>query len=405
MDNSTISQHRYCRGRLLREQLLVPFLVLSGLVTLTPDHPKVVAAPPVASKIVMPTEYFPPPESQGDWRSLLPPNGIPNASQKQVIQQKCGIDWDALQSVWEYTRTAGGNSGFLVIRRGYIVGEWYHGCNHSTTYNIYSSSKSYTTAAFGMLLGDVKAGHLPEYRDLSLETKVFSKKYLPEAMPLTDPRKADITLRHLLSMTAGFAAESPPKEAPFKWVFGRGSVSSMAQLAADPGAQFYYSNGGAAHLLPLFHRITGRDLFPFLNERMFGPIGLHNIRWLQIGGNGDLGPYSQGYSGVLTTAREHARFCHLALHRGQWDGHRIVPEEYYDFAWEPTDADPEYGGMWWIYHVPERVVWTRGARKNNGYVVPDKDLIFVRVGDATSDHFPDDFGRHLAAKVIATIRD
>ena len=61
--------------------------------------------------------------------------------------------------------------------------------------------------------------------------------------------------------------------------------------------------------------------------------------------------------------------------------------------------------MWWIYHVPERVVWTRGARKNNGFVVPGQDLIFIRVGDATSDQFPEDFGRHLATKVVATIRD
>ena len=348
---------------------------------------------------------FPPAESEGDWRSLLPPNGIPDAAQKQTIQETCGVDWDELRAVWEYTRKAGGNSGFLVIRRGYIVGEWYQGCDRSTTYNIYSSSKSYTTAAFGILLADIKAGKLPEYRELDLETKVFTKKYLPEALPLTDARKADITLRHLLTMTAGFAAVSPPAEAPLEWALGKLSESSMAQLAADPGTKFYYSNGGAAQLLPLFHRVAGRDLFPFMNERVFGPIGLRNIRWKQIGGDGHLGPYSQGYSGILTTPREHARFCHLALHRGKWGTRQIVPEEYYDFAWQPTAPEPEYGGMWWLYRVPELVVWTRGARKNNGYVVPGKDLIFVRVGDATAEHFPEDFERHLAKKVIATLKD
>ena len=370
-----------------------------------PAHEWLRAGPPAASNSTQPTNYFPPSESQGGWRSLLPANGIPNAAQKKVIQDKSGVDWDALRSVWEYTREAGGNSGFLVIRRGYIVGEWYHGCDRSTTYNIYSSSKSYTTAAFGILIGDAKAGKLPDYPDLNLETKIFNKKYLPEALPLTDARKADIKLRHLLSMTAGFAAKSPPAESPIEWSFGKIDGSPMAQLAADPGTEFYYSNGGAAQLLPLFRRIAQQDLFPFLNERMFDPIGLRNIRWQQLGGgDGLLGPYSQGYSGVLTTAREHARFCHLALHRGKWNGRQIVPDEYYDFAWQPIDPEPEYGGMWWIYRVPELVVWTRGARKNNGYVVPSKDLIFVRVGDATSDHFPEDFGRHLAKKVIATIK-
>lgn len=397
------SQKRRC-GSLLHWMPAV-LLFAAGIAALIPAPSCFAATSPVTSESSPPTDYFPPSESQGDWRSLLPPNGVPNASQKQAIREKCGVDWDALRSVWEYTRKAGGNSGFLVIRRGYIVGEWYHGCDRSTTYNIYSSSKSYMTAAFGILLGDVQAGQLPDHRELNLETKVVNKEYLPEAMPLTDPRKANISLRHLLTMTAGFAAKSPPKEAPLEWTFGKVPGSPMEQLAAEPGTKFYYSNGGAAHLLPLFHRIAGRDLFPYLNERMFEPIGLRNIRWLQIGGNGQLGPYSQGYSGVLTTAREHARFCHLALHRGRWNDRQIVPEEYYDFAWQPTAPEPEYGGMWWIYRVPELVVWTRGARKNNGYVVPSKDLIFVRVGDATSDHFPEDFGRHLAIKVIATVTD
>ena len=360
---------------------------------------------PLSATPPTPTNYFPPPEAEGGWRTLLPENGIPNGAQKQVIREKTGVDWDALQSVWEYTRQAGGNSGFLVIRRGYIVGEWYHGCDRSTTYNIYSSSKSYTTAAFGMLLGDVQDGKHSRFSDLTLKTKIFNEKYLPEALPLADSRKADITLAQLLSMTAGFDAKSPPLEAPLEWSFGKVKGSPMAQLAADPGTKFLYSNGGAAHLLPLFHRVAGVDLFPYMNERMFVPIGLRNIRWVQIGGRDHLGPFSQGYSGVLTTAREHARFCHLSLHRGLWEGQRIVPDEYYDFAWKPTTPDPEYGGMWWIYRVPELVVWTRGARKNNGYVVPSKDLIFVRVGDATSDHFPEDFGRHLAIKVIASLKD
>ena len=30
-----------------------------------------------------------------------------------------------------------------------------------------------------------------------LETKVFTEKYLPEAFPLSDPRKAEIKLGHL----------------------------------------------------------------------------------------------------------------------------------------------------------------------------------------------------------------
>jgi len=351
-----------------------------------------------------PIQSFPPPESEGGWPSLLPKRGEPSEAEKKVIREKSGVDWDVLRDAWEYTRKPGGDSGFVVIRHGMIVGEWYQGGDRDSTYNIYSSSKSYTTAAFGILLADIKAGELSKFGDLTLDTKVFNKKYLPEALPLDDPRKAHIKLRHLLSMNAGFAAKSPPTDAPIEWSLGKIAGSPMAQLEAAPGEKFLYSNGGAAHLLPLFERVAGRDLFPFMKERVFDPIGLKNVRWEQIGGKGHLGPYSQGYSGVITTAREHARFCQLALHRGVWLGRRIIPDEYYEFAWTAIPADPEYGGMWWIYRVPELVVWTRGARKNNGYVVPSLDLIFVRVGDQTSDHFPKDFERELAKKVIAAVK-
>ena len=74
---------------------------------------------------------------------------------------------------------------------------------------------------------------------------------------------------------------------------------------------------------------------------------MEQVEWLKIGGDGGIGPYNQGYSGVHTNPREHARFCYLALHKGEWAGRRIVPASYYDFAWTPTAVKPDYGGQWW----------------------------------------------------------
>ena len=70
-----------------------------------------------------------------------------------------------------------------------------------------------------------------------------------------------------------------------------------------------------------------------MKERVFDPVGMEKVTWVQIGGSGHLGPFSQGYSGITTTAREHARFCYLALHKGDWAGKRVAPAEHYDFAW------------------------------------------------------------------------
>ena len=358
-------------------------------------------APAVSRQV----RYFPPPEKKGGWRSLLPKSGMPNKKQKHIIRKKCGIDWDELRNVWEFTRQAGGDSGFLVIRHGFIVGEWYQGCDRTTHWDIYSSAKAYTSTAYGVLMGDSKAGQLPPERQFNLETKVFTENFLPEALPLSDPRKAQIRLRHLLTMTAGFAEVRLPATAPLEWALGKTSGSPMTHLAADPGSEFFYSNATVAHLVLLFHRLAGRDLFLYLKQRVFDPIGMQTVRWKTVGGHGHLGPYSKGYSGLVTTARAHARFCHLALHRGNWSGCQLVPQEYFDFAWQGTNANPQYGAMWWVDRLPDLVTWTRGARKNNGYVVPSRDLIFIRVGNATAQHFPENFEIDLAKKVINTIKD
>jgi CubicO group peptidase (beta-lactamase class C family) len=99
----------------------------------------------------------------------------------------------------------------------------------------------------------------------------------------------------------------------------------------------------------LFYHAAGKDLFPFMKEKVFDPVGMEKVTWTPLGGNGKIGPFSQGYSGVMTNPREHARFCYLGLHRGSWAGKQVVPSSYYEFAWQGTKVKPEYGAQWWVY--------------------------------------------------------
>jgi CubicO group peptidase (beta-lactamase class C family) len=234
---------------------------------------------------------------------------------------------------------------------------------------------------------------------------VCNERWLPESLPLPDPRKAEITVRNFLNMASGLGDEAVPSTSPFEWALGHVEDSPMAKLKDDPGAKFHYSNAGVAHLVLLFSHATGRDLFPFLKERVFDPVGLKQVRWEQIGGDGHIGPFSQGYSGVNVPAREHARFCYLALHRGEWAGKRIVPASYYEFAWASSPAQADYGAQWWLYprhrDAPHDLVQTSGAFNNYGWVVPSLDLIFVRVGVAPK--YSVEFDQALVKRVLAAV--
>ena len=243
-------------------------------------------------------------------------------------------------------------------------------------------------------------------KKLTLDTKVCNEEWLPESLPLPDPRKAEITVRELLHMASGLGEEAiPEKDAPFEYSLGHVEKSPFAKLKSDPGEKFHYSNAGVAHLVLLFHHATGQDLYPFLKERVFDPVGVENLKWTQIGGDGHIGPFSQGYSGIYTTPREHARFMWLALHKGEWAGKRLAPAEYYNFAWKGQEIKPDYAGLWWVYprhkDAPKDLVQTAGAFNNDGYVVPSKDLIFVRLGDGKK--FPKDFADRLVMKVLAAV--
>jgi CubicO group peptidase (beta-lactamase class C family) len=352
------------------------------------------------------SDYFPPQEEQGGWRTLLPAEGEPDDSQKARIREVGGIDWDILKAAWDHNALASGGTGFLVIRRGHIVGEWYRGGDRTQAFNVYSSSKSYTSTAFGLILSDFSNTPLPGGKVLSLDTKICNAEWIPETLPLPDPRKAEITVRHLLNMASGLDVQNPPvQDHPFEWALGHVAGSPMAKLKNEPGAAYHYSNAGVAHLVLLFRQATGEDLFPFLKRRLFQPIGETQLRWTQMGGNGAIGPLSQGYSGIFTNPRQHARFCYLALHKGEWAGNRIVPTSYYDFAWKGTAVKSDYGGQWWTApHVPgapSDLVMTLGRDHNDGFVIPSLDLMFVRLGDG--DEFPGNFERNLVLKVLAAV--
>lgn len=371
--------------------------LLPGLLTLA------MAGPAPSADL---TEYFPPPESQGGWRTFLPESGAPDDSAKARIKAEAGVDWDKLEEAWQFNAAAPGATGLVVIRKGQVVGEWYRGGDRASAYNIYSSSKAYTSTAFGLILADFGNGPLPDGRSLSLDTKVCNAEWIPESLPLPDPRKAEMTVRHLLNMASGVGEEAvPEKPNPFEWALGHVDGAPTARLKAEPGVEFHYSNAGVAHLALLFKKAQGSDLLPFLKERLLDPIGETIAGWPPLGGDGAIGPLSRGYSAIQAAPREHARFCYLALHKGEWAGRRIVPASSYDFAWQSSPAKADYGAQWWVYprfdKAPRDLVQTSGKNNNSGFVVPSLDLVFVRLGDG--DKFPKDFERDLVMMVLAAV--
>ncbi len=83
-------------------------------------------------------------------------------------------------------------------------------------------------------------------------------------------------------------------------------------------------------------------------ERLFAPIGMQSA----LPRFDDAGTFI-GSSFCFATARDFARFGLLYLRDGQWDGCRLLPKGWVDYARTPTFqqadcVDGPYGAHWWL---------------------------------------------------------
>src|SRR5579863_6427282 len=143
--------------------------------------------------------YFPPPESAGGWR---------RCRSDDEVRRLAGMDPEKLTLVGrQNTALYAGPWVLLVVRHGYIAGEWMGvPAMPQTTFDVWSCTKSATGIAYGLLIDDSRNKKLPGTPRIDLESPAYD--FIPEARPLSDPRKEKIRMKHLLSMTSGIPGEN-----------------------------------------------------------------------------------------------------------------------------------------------------------------------------------------------------
>ncbi len=359
---------------------------------------------------------FPPPESQGGWTVL---------DSARQVRELAGMDRDALAPAREWNAKFGIPSVVAIVRRGYLVAEWFENRTyHDTRFNIHSCTKSFTGTAYGLLIDDARRGLLDE--PVNLDTPAYA--HIPEGHPLTDPRKSDITLRHLLSMSSGIPGESAgiygvhpePGVNAFEAVLGHFPLLTTegaadlwtAHLVAEPGAKWDYCDPAFAHLALAFWHIAGQELADFMQARVFAKIGIENVMWETMGiDDGRVGRHTVPSSGIHISARELARFGYLMLRRGTWQSERIVPEWWLEVATRASQPlNPHYGLTWWVNtratlweSVPDDTFAALGFNTNLCCIIPSLDLVIVRIGAGPTESTEFVAGPFLAAVAGAVL--
>lgn len=353
--------------------------------------PKILTIALAGAGIVCAQTYYPPPESDGGWRRCRNDDDVRN---------KSGMDPQRLNLIGQaQTQLYGGPWAIAIVRNGYLVREWFGvPAMPATTFDVWSCTKSATGIAFGLLFDDSRNHKLPHNQKIDLESAAYD--FISEGYPLSDPRKSEIKLKNLLSMTSGIPGESKgllgiaviPGHGEFELALGREPSrfgASAATLAAAPGRRWDYSDAGFAHLSLIFSKVAGREIGDYMNERVFQPLGIRNYSWDMQGGSGHIGPHTNAHSGLHLAARDFARLGYLMAHRGRWEGKQIVPEWWIDLAARSSqELNRSYGYAFWVNTdgaqwptAPRDAFAFKGYGANRCYIVPSLDLVVVRVGD------------------------
>lgn len=109
--------------------------------------------------------------------------------------------------------------------------------------------------------------------------------YLPDFNPANDPRRAQVTVRMLLTHTSGIAGDlsldgpwgldKPDKAEGIHRALG-------AWVVYDPGALFHYSDINFILVGTIIERITGQPLDKYVQDNVFAPLGLSETHYLPV---------------------------------------------------------------------------------------------------------------------------
>ena len=225
-----------------------------------------------------------------------------------------------------------------------------------------------------------------------------------------DPRHA-ITIDHLLRMTSGLAWEEDETKGSLARMLGMendmAGFAARSELALPPGTKWYYNSGNTLILSRIIRDAVGghaEDVLRFAKRDLFDPLGMRSVT-LEFDGTGT--PIGSTY--MYASARDWARFGMLYLNDGALNGRRILPEGWVRYSSSQTLHSPYAAGFWlskgWRsrWNLPEDAFFASGFLGQRLVVIPSKQLVIVRLGNA---HTPvwdlDGFGR-LVSEVIAAI--
>ncbi|MHA2423985.1 MAG: serine hydrolase domain-containing protein [Candidatus Thorarchaeota archaeon] len=269
----------------------------------------------------------------------------------------------------------------LIVKNGSLVFEEYPSelYNADRRHELHSVTKSFASTLIGIALQQGLIGSVNEYM----------MDFFPEYTSANpDPRRNNITIEHLLTMTAGFEWDEstlPFLDPEVNDIGGIFAAEDGVQFVLDkpmvyhPGEHWLYSGGVSLLLGAIVQQVAGVSLRNFADEYLFDPLGFDGVSWFQTPG----GWYNTLGGQLRIRSRDLARLGFLYLNNGNWNGTQILSEDYVKNAttpigFSPFENAPEYGYGWqWWTRSDLGIYFAMGLHGQKIMVSPEHDMVVV----------------------------
>ncbi|MDF9844795.1 MULTISPECIES: serine hydrolase [unclassified Paenibacillus] len=233
----------------------------------------------------------------------------------------------------------------------------------------------------------MQKGLLPQPETLLAE-------FYPRLRQDRDPRKAAITLEHLLTMSPGFnwtefggQNSFPRMTRSENWI----DYVLEQPLSHNPGEHMEYNSGVSQLLAALLAEGTEMPVARFAESVLFSPLGIEQYEWEQD----PQGIHTGGF-GLRLRPVHLLRFGQLYLQRGQWDHRQLIASELVDRSTQTAllAEAPRRGGYawhWWTDSYTQSVdtaaeselhyFYARGYGGQFIYVLPKLETVVVLTQD------------------------
>lgn len=238
--------------------------------------------------------------------------------------------------------------------------------------------------------------------------------FFPSLQEAQDPRKRDITIEHLLTMTAGFQWSEfgglnsfPTMSKTPDWI----TYVLSQPIADNPGTVMTYNSGCSQLLSTILRDCSGQDVASFAKEQLFRPLGIDSYHW----DTDPQGVHTGGF-GISLKPEDMLKFGLLYLQEGRWNNQQLILSDTVQQSIRPyiIANHPQqkgfYGWHWWsssfnasTEQSPREVLYyfALGFMGQHIIVVPEYELVAVITADKYKKGKPADvFGRFIVPALL-----